>query len=48
VDARLDEVELEIEEVNAKVLLKANLDNVCASLKHALDSTSGTLWGTPA
>jgi hypothetical protein len=40
VDARLDEVELEIESVRAKVLLKAKLDNVRAILNHALDTVA--------
>ena len=38
VDARLDEVELEIEGVRAKVLLKVRLDEVRAILNHALDT----------
>src|SRR5215217_8832844 len=38
VDARLDEVELEIEGVRAKVLLKVRLDDVRAILNHALDT----------
>jgi hypothetical protein len=37
VDARLGEVDLEIEGVRAKVLLKVRLDDVRAILKHALD-----------
>jgi hypothetical protein len=40
VDARLDEVELEIEGVKAKVLLKVRLDNVRAILVHALDTVA--------
>jgi hypothetical protein len=40
VDARLDEVELEIEGVRAKLLLKVKLDNVRAILKHALDTVA--------
>ena len=40
VDARLDEVELEIEGVKAKVLLKVRLDNVRAILEHALDTVA--------
>jgi len=40
VDARLDEVELEIEGVRAKVLLKVRLDNVRAILTHALDTVA--------
>jgi hypothetical protein len=40
VDARLDEVELEIEGVRAKVLLKVRLDNVRAILVHALDTVA--------
>ena len=40
VDARLDEVELEIEGVRAKLLLKVRLDNVRAILKHALDTVA--------
>jgi len=40
VDARLDEVELEIEGVKAKVLLKVRLDDVRAILKHALDTVA--------
>src|ERR671911_2555935 len=40
VDARLDEVELEIEGVRAKVLLKVRLDNVWAILKNALDTVA--------
>jgi hypothetical protein len=40
VDARLDEVELEIEGVRAKVLLKVRLDNVRAILEHALDTVA--------
>jgi hypothetical protein len=40
VDARLDEVELEIEGVRAKVLLKVRLDDVRAILKHALDTVA--------
>ena len=38
VDARLDEVELEIEGVRAKVLLKVRLDEVRAILNHALNT----------
>ena len=38
VDARLEEVELEIEGVRAKVLLKVRLDEVRAILNHALDT----------
>ena len=38
VDARLDEVQLEIEGVRAKVLLKVRLDEVRAILNHALDT----------
>ena len=40
VDARLGEVELEIEGVRAKVLLKVRLDDVRAILKHALDTVA--------
>jgi len=40
VDARLDLVELEIEGVRAKVLLKVRLDNVRAILVHALDTVA--------
>jgi hypothetical protein len=40
VDARLDLVELEIEGVRAKVLLKVRLDNVRAILMHALDTVA--------
>ena len=40
VDARLDAVELEIEGVRAKLLLKVRLDNVRAILKHALDTVA--------
>jgi hypothetical protein len=40
VNARLDEVELEIDGVRAKVLLKARLDNVRAILNHALDTVA--------
>jgi len=40
VDARLDEVDLEIEGVRAKVLLKVRLDDVRAILKHALDTVA--------
>ena len=40
VDARLDEVELEIEGVRAKVLLKVRLEEVRAILKHALDTVA--------
>ncbi len=39
-DARLDLVELEIEGVRAKVLLKVRLDNVRAILVHALDTVA--------
>ena len=38
VDARLDRVELEIEGVRAKVLLKVRLENVRAILEKALDT----------
>lgn len=38
VDARLDEVDLEIDGVRAKVLLKVRLDDVRAILNHALDT----------
>jgi hypothetical protein len=38
VDARLDEVELEIEGVRAKVLLKVRLNEVRAILNHALNT----------
>jgi hypothetical protein len=38
VDARLDEVELEIEGVRAKVLLKVRLDDVRAILREALET----------
>jgi exonuclease VII small subunit len=38
VDVRLDEVELEIEGVRAKVLLKVRLDEVRAILNHALNT----------
>jgi hypothetical protein len=38
VDARLDEVNLEIEGVRAKVLLKVRLDEVRAILNHALNT----------
>ncbi len=38
VDARLEEVELEIEGVRAKVLLKVRLDEVRAILNHALNT----------
>src|SRR4028119_1688282 len=51
VDARLDLVELEIEGVRAKVLLKVRLDNVRAILVHALAprrSTAGGWHGPPA
>ena len=40
VDARLDEVELEIEGVRAKLLLKVRLDDVRAILKEALDTVA--------
>src|SRR5215204_6863868 len=40
VDARLEEVELEIEGVRAKLLLKVDLDNVRAILRHALDTVA--------
>jgi hypothetical protein len=40
VDARLDEVELEIEGVRAKVLLKVRLDDIRAILKNALDTVA--------
>ena len=40
VDARLDEVELEIEGVRAKVLLKVRLDDIRAILRHALDTVA--------
>src|ERR671920_1751117 len=40
VDARLDLVELEIEGVRAKVLLKVRLDEVRAILNHALDTVA--------
>ena len=40
VDARLHFVELEIEGVRAKVLLKVRLDNVRAILVHALDTVA--------
>src|ERR671916_787341 len=40
VDARLDLVELEIEGVRAKVLLKVRLDNVRAILVHALNTVA--------
>ena len=40
VDARLDEVELEIEGVRAKVLLKVRLHNVRAILEKALDTVA--------
>ena len=40
VDARLDEVELEIEGVRAKVLLKVRLDDVRAILKEALETVA--------
>ena len=40
VDARLDEVDLEIEGVRAKVLLKVRLDDVRAILEHALDTVA--------
>jgi hypothetical protein len=40
VDARLDEVELEIEGVRAKLLLKVRLDDVRAILKEALETVA--------
>jgi hypothetical protein len=40
VDARLDEVELEIEGVRAKVLLKVRLDDIRAILRHALETVA--------
>ena len=40
VDARLDEVELEIEGVRAKVLLKVRLDDVRAIIKEALETVA--------
>jgi len=40
VDARLDEVELEIEGVMARLLLKVRLDNIRAILEHALDTVA--------
>jgi hypothetical protein len=40
VDARLDEVELEIDGVRAKVVLKVRLDDVRAILNHALDTVA--------
>ena len=40
VDARLDDEELEIQGVRAKVLLKVRLDNVRAILVHALDTVA--------
>src|SRR5918995_3459880 len=40
VDARLDEVDLEIEGVKAKVLLKVRLDDVRAILKEALETVA--------
>jgi hypothetical protein len=40
VDAKLDEVELEIEGVRARVLLKVRLDDVRAILKDALDTVA--------
>ena len=40
VDARLEEVELEIEGVRAKLILRADLDNVRAILRHALDTVA--------
>jgi hypothetical protein len=40
VDARLDEVELEIDGVKAKVLLKVRLDEVRAILNHALNTVA--------
>src|ERR687889_452335 len=40
VDARLDEVELEIEGVRAKVLLKVRLDDIRAILREALETVA--------
>jgi hypothetical protein len=40
VDARLDEVELELEGVQAKVLLKVRLDNIRAILERALETVA--------
>jgi predicted metal-dependent hydrolase len=40
VDARLDEVELEIEGVRAKVLLKVRLDDIRAIIKEALETVA--------
>ena len=40
VDARLDEVELELEGVRAKVLLKVRLDNIRAILERALETVA--------
>jgi len=40
VDARLDEVELEIEGIRAKVLLKVRLDNIRAILERALETVA--------
>jgi hypothetical protein len=40
VDARLDEVDLEIEGVRAKVLLKVRLDDIRAILKEALETVA--------
>src|SRR5215210_4344384 len=40
VDARLEEVELEIEGVRAKLLLKVDLDNIRAILRHALETVA--------
>ena len=40
VDARLDEVDLEIDGVRAKVLLKVRLDEVRAILNHALNTVA--------
>jgi len=40
VDARLQELELEIEGVRAKLILRADLDNVRAILRHALDTVA--------
>ena len=53
VDARLDEVELEIDGVRAKVLLKVRLDEVRAILNHALNTVaehpeSSKTPGTPS
>ena len=40
VDARLQELELEIEGVRAKLVLRADLDNVRAILRHALETVA--------